>query len=126
MTELDKATDAANSATIRALNDRLRTTFTGGKVMMTAGIAAMSPEAQARVLSAVRAFNAFTDDNDPWREHDMGALDVEVDGPGSARTCNRIFFKLDYYDPSLTYLSEDPADPRITVRVLTIMLADEY
>ncbi len=126
MTDPNKTTDAANSALIRALNDRLRTTLTGGKVMLTAGIAAMSPEAQARVLSAVRAFNAFTDDNDPWGEHDMGALDVVIDGPGFGTTTHRIFFKHDYYDPTLTYLSEDPANPKVTVRVLTIMLADEF
>ena len=114
------------SAAIRALNDKLRQTLTGGEVMITAGIQAMSPEDQARVLAAVRAFDAFTDDNDPWGEHDMGALDVEVDGPGFGTTTHRIFFKHDYYDPTLSFLSDDPADPSKTVRVLTIMLADEY
>ena len=94
--------------------------------MMTAGLIALGLEMQARVLAAVRAFDAFTEENDPsWRshaahgraEHDMGALDVQG---------HRIFFKLDYYDPKMTYLSDDPADPTKTVRVLTIMLADEY
>ena len=116
----------AASAAIRALNDKLRQTLTGGKVMMTAGIQAMPPEAQARVLAAVRAFDAFTDENDPWGEHDMGALDVVVDGPGFGTTTHCIFFKHDYYDPTLSFLSDDPADPSKTVRVLTIMLADEY
>ena len=123
------------SASIRALNDKLRQSLTGGKVMITAGIImleaclrhdAMSQENQARVLAAVRAFDAFTDENDPWGEHDMGALDVEVDGPGFGTTTHRIFFKHDYYDPTLSFLSDDPADPSKTVRVLTIMLADEY
>ena len=117
---------AATSAAIRTLNDKLRTTLTGGKVMITAGIQAMDPEAQARVLAAVRAFDAFTDENDPWGEHDMGALDVEVEGPGFGTTTHRIFFKHDYFDPTLSFLSDDPADPSKTVRVLTIMLADEY
>ena len=114
---IDDGNDPVNSAKIRALNDQLRTTMTGGKVMLSAGIAAMDLLAQARVLAAVRTFDGFNAENDPWHEHDMGALDV--DG-------NRIFFKHDYYDPTLSYLSDDPADPTKTARVLTIMLAHEY
>ena len=109
--------DRKASAAIRAVNDKLRVELTGGRVMMTAGLLALGLEMQARVLAAVRAFDAFTEENDPWGEHDMGALDVAG---------HRIFFKLDYYDTKMTYLSDDPADPAKTVRVLTIMLAYEY
>ena len=112
-----KAGPDDTSTIIRRLNDQLRVSLTGGKVMMTPGIINLGLEMQARVLAAVRAFDAFTEENDPWNEHDMGALDVAG---------HRIFFKLDYFDPTLTYLSDDPADPTKTVRVLTIMLADEY
>ena len=112
-----KAGPADASTIIRRLNDQLRINLTGGKVMMTPGITTLDLVTQARVLAAVRAFDAFTEENDPWGEHDMGALDVAG---------HRIFFKLDYYDPTMSFLSDDPADPAKTVRVITIMLADEY
>jgi Protein of unknown function (DUF3768) len=31
-----------------------------------------------------------------------------------------------YLDRSLNYHSPDPTDPAVTVRVITVMLADEY
>ena len=39
---------------------------------------------------------------------------------------SRVFFKIDYYDKSLTFHSPDPADPAVTERIITIMLAEEY
>jgi hypothetical protein len=102
---------------IALLNDALRRTFTGGKVVMTRGVAAL-PEAElARVLERVRTFDEFTKDNDPHGEHDFG--NFEVGGV-------TYFFKVDYYAPDMEGGSEDPADPQMTTRVLTIMRADEY
>jgi hypothetical protein len=37
-----------------------------------------------------------------------------------------IFFKIDYLDQAVTCHSPDPADPSVTKRVITIMLAEEY
>lgn len=104
--------------TIAGLNDLLRTTFLTGRVVMTEGVRALPAHAREEVITKVRTFDDFTADNDPHGERDFGAFDQEGAG--------RVFWKIDYYDPSLTMGSQDPADPRATARVLTIMLAEEY
>jgi hypothetical protein len=104
--------------TIAGLNDLLRTTFLTGRVVITEGIRGLSPDTVSDILTQVRAFNAFTPDNDPYGEHDFGSIEHADAG--------RVFWKIDYYDPTLTAGSEDPADPKRTTRVLTIMLAEEY
>ena len=68
----DDCRDPQNTAAVRDLNDRFRTTLTGGRVLMTAGVAALEAESTARVLTAVRTFTAFTEDNDPGQEHEFG------------------------------------------------------
>ena len=102
---------------ICALNDELRRTGTGGRVALTAGIAALPPEAIAAVLLAVQVFDAFTPDNDPHGEHDFALLEAAG---------QRVMFKIDYYDREMSMHSPDAANPAVTVRVLTIMLASEY
>ena len=104
-------------AKIRELNDRLRTTGVGGMIVVTDGIASLRPEIGHAVHSAVASFCAFEDGNDPYREHDFGAVEV-----GS----NTIFWKIDYYDRAMRAGSPDPADPKVTCRVMTVMLAEEY
>jgi len=108
----------AATARIAELNDLLRTTFLTGKVVWTEGIAALTGEARSEVLSLVREFSAFTPDNDPYGEHDFGAVTHDAAG--------RVFWKIDYYDADYRFHSPDPADPKVTRRVLTIMLAEEY
>ena len=102
---------------IRALNDELRRTGTGGRVVLTAGVAALQPEAVAAALLAVQVYDAFTSDNDPHGEHDFALLEAAGE---------RVIFKIDYYDREMSMHSPDSANPAVTVRVLTIMLASEY
>jgi hypothetical protein len=105
------------TARIRALNDELRQHLTGGMAVITPGVAALGPEAVERIVKTIVVFDDFCHANDPHEEHDFGAFEVEG---------NKIFFKIDYFDESLTYHSPDPADPSVTKRVITIMLAEEY
>lgn len=89
-----------------------------GSLLITPGISALAPITQIEVMAAVRSFDAFTADNDPYGEHDFGSIEQ----PGAGR----IFWKIDYYDRSLEGGSPDPSDPALTHRVLTIMLTSEY
>ena len=109
--------EAEKRARIRELNDQLRTTFTGGVVLLSARVAAMPQAARSRALQALRAFNRFDDDNDPWGEQDFGEVYAGDE---------RLFFKIDYYDGEMVGASPDPSDAEMTTRVLTIMLAAEY
>ena len=102
---------------IRELNDAFRSTFVGGAVMVTQGVEAMPLDQRRSILQKVRSFDAFSDDNDPHQEHDFGSID---------EAGVRCFWKIDYYDRKTEFGSPDPADPAVTTRVLTIMLADEY
>jgi hypothetical protein len=104
-------------ARIRALNDELRQKLIGGMAVITPGIAALGEEAVARIVKTIEVYDDFCHANDPHEEHDFGAFDV--DG-------KRVFFKIDYYDETLTVHSPDPSDPVVTKRVITIMLAEEY
>lgn len=110
-------TSRTRTERIRALNDQFRATLVGGTVVITAGIAALGPDTQAAIIAAIKSFNAFDVDNDPWGEHDFGAVDVDN---------LKVYFKVDYYDLTRRYHSRDAADPTVTERVMTIMLASEY
>ena len=104
---------------IRSLNDVFRSTGSPalGTWVATAGIAAQGPEFALRAIALVQAFDSFTPDNDPHGEHDFGSFQIEG---------QTLYWKIDYYDPSLTYGSEDPSDAEKSRRVLTIMFASEY
>lgn len=87
------------------------------RYMITRGIQELSPEDQILIGAKIRNFDQFTEDNDPYGEHDFGSI---------THAGEKIFWKFDYYDPDLHKGSIDPSNPDETIRVLTIMLASEY
>ena len=95
----------AATARIRELNDAFRKTFSGGKVMMTVGVAALPDIVRANALVAVAHFDRFTADNDPYGEHDFGSFEL---------VGRKFFFKIDCYDENMEFGSEDPADSKKT------------
>ena len=115
---------------IAELNDRFRKAtgssdpagMTLGRKLITSGIRNLDLMTTVEIAEKVQAFDNFNADNDPHGEHDFGAFE---------HAGHKIFWKIDYYDrasfgtgPDMG--SEDPSDPKQTVRVLTIMLASEY
>ena len=109
---VDEATQS-----IAFLNDQARTTLTNCKLIITRGIDLLGAEAVDCILHLVMRFDDFSERNDPFSEHDFGAIEYEG---------NTVFWKIDYFDLDLINQSPDPSDPHVTRRVLTIMLGEEY
>jgi uncharacterized protein DUF3768 len=107
-----------NTARIAELNDLARTAMgIASRVVQTQGISALPQRDQSRIRELVETFDAFTPGNNPHGERDLGVFEY---------TGRRIMWKIDYYDKALEYHSEDASDPAKTIRLLTIMLAEEY
>lgn len=104
---------------IAHLNDLFRQTLLPqlGRLVYSDCVRELGPEKISALLGRVIEFNSFTDDNNPHGERDFGSFEFDNE---------TYFWKMDYYDKSLEYGSEDPSDPKQTTRVLTVMLASEY
>ncbi len=103
---------------ISRLNDALRHgQVQNGSIVITAGLQAKDEEFLGKAAKAVFDFDTFSEENDPNGEHDFGAFDLDGE---------KLFWKVDYFDRSLKWGSPDPANPSLTYRVLTVMLANEY
>lgn len=107
---------------LRDQNDAFRAAFDTARlgrdhVVITSGLKALGQEFCLRAFNSVRAYDRFTEDDDPWDEHDFGTF--EIDG-------YPVCWKIDYFDNELEFGSPDPRDPALTRRVLTIMLQGEY
>ncbi len=99
---------------IAELNDRLRKHGGPGRLVATQGVNALGTETINLAVAAMRAFDSFTPDNDPYGEHDFGSFEVAG---------HKLFWKIEYYNRDMSAGSENPEDEAVTMRVLTIMLA---
>ena len=122
------------TARIARLNDLARRAMgVACTAVATIGFRSLPEADQSQVRELVETFDAFEEDNDPHGERDLGCVYQLGDGQwtterprASEDERERVFWKLDYYDRDLRFGSEDAANPAVTRRVLTIMLADEY
>ncbi|MBQ9034622.1 MAG: DUF3768 domain-containing protein [Alphaproteobacteria bacterium] len=98
-------------------NDDFRLHPSKGTFCLTSGIRALGKDSVREIIDIVRNFNNFNEDNDPYGEHDFGVFYYRN---------RQIFFKIDNYDREFLYLSPDVTNPKLTNKVLTVMLAQEY
>jgi len=104
--------DFERAEEIAKRNDRFRRTST--RMMMTSGVVETLPDTLGLAL-AIRDYDRFTEDNDPYGEHDFGSLEWNGE---------KVFWKIDYYDQQLEN-GRDPLDVDCK-RILTVLLASEY
>ena len=126
------ATAREQTARIARLNDLARQAMgVACTAVATPGFRALPVADQSRVRELIETYDAFTPDNDPYGERDFGAIHQGHNGrwtaayPAQGDPVETVFWKIDAYDRSLQFGSEDPANPAVTRRVLTIMLASE-
>jgi hypothetical protein len=104
---------------VRGLNDQLRTTGAGhnGRVIAVGSLAQAGQEILEKAVKGLRSFADFSEDNDPYGEHDCASF--EVDG-------ERFMFKIDYYTLDELHGSEHPEDPAVTIRVCSVFYTSDY
>jgi hypothetical protein len=110
---MEQEPQPSRSEQIAQLNDDFRRS--GRNIYLTDGIRLFSELDLFGLVRAVQDFTNFTEDIDPYHEHDFGKIIW-----GDEKT----YWKIDYYDTDLQYY-EDPLSPTCN-RLLTIILAEEY
>ncbi len=108
----DEATDSGNTDLSETAQryDRLRMSIPfvqpPDTLVVTGSLAAAFPDDLPSILTKVKEFSTFTEDNDPWREHDFGAFEHKGEN---------MFWKID-----------DHRGNEGHNLVLTVMLASDY
>lgn len=114
MTEAKTQAPVSAAEKIAAANDALRKSLSNGRVVITHRVAMAPGKTRAAILQAVRDYNAFDPENDPYGERDFGAVTVEGE---------RYFWKIDDYDAEIASRNSNLA---ATIRVITIMHWTDY
>ena len=102
---------------IASLNDQLRKTGTGGTIIITQSVRRLTGFNAEALAVALANYNGFDAENDPHGGRDFGDLTLFA---------TDLLWKIDYYDLDLKFGSDDPADPSITSRVLTVMTTTDW
>ncbi|RKU21049.1 hypothetical protein C6499_22785 [Candidatus Poribacteria bacterium] len=87
-----------------------------GRAFMTSTVENLAAETKAVLFDKIIAFDNFTQDNDPYGEHDFGC--IELDG------IPKIYWQINYYEDAS--MKARAADPLNAYRVLVVMFAEEY
>lgn len=111
-TRIARQNDAFRSHTAMAIAYGIE-----GQIVHTASLSQYNEADLSTIAMLVHIYDDFNESNDPHGEHDFGSFTFKD---------TNFFWKIDYYDCNYEYGSPDPADPKVTRRVLTIMHADDY
>jgi hypothetical protein len=112
----DERTCAQRAVKIAELNDRLRKFGLDGKIHLTRAVASQPADVIVALFRALRDFDAFGPENDPYGEHDFGSVTIADE---------TFFWKIDCFNLALEFASPDAADETVTCRVLTLMAAED-
>jgi len=127
---MDVATDQSEQDRIAAViaeqNDRFRKTWGAdftvpGRIVMTRGVADLGYAEQAQIMQAVQQYSDFTEDNDPYGQHDFGVFTIQSQGKPL-----KLYWKIDLYDRDYTYGAVMPTSLADTRRVLTVLFPSDY
>ncbi|MCJ8273039.1 MAG: DUF3768 domain-containing protein [Psychrosphaera sp.] len=111
------AGEVAMAKTAALLNDELRVYGVGGNIVLTEAIANLAQQDRLAVIQAVREFDVFGNEFDPYKDRTFGLLTVNG---------QQIFWKIDYDFTEFLKGETSALDVSQIARVLTVMLADEY
>ena len=90
-----------------------------GRMHVTRSLMEAGESFMAEAVKATGEFETFEPENDPEGWHDFGAVTIRGE---------TVFWTLDLYeaDSDFRHGAEDPGNPDTTMRVLTIMMAQDW